>query len=684
MKFTNISKKTLLLIIFLGYGVSLFSNNKPFLAQANEGFGIIKGATSYPSDFIPAQKLCATNIETRQQHCTETEEEQGSYEIKVPPGNYIVSATLCSSYSSTFDCLSFEPVDEYSEGNFFTQASECQFEVDCFDRNNITPLILSIQRGEIVSDVKIDWYQKIPFSTTPSPAIQSNSARNLNKEAEQLVKKTELPLYYGSLEEKKAAIANLKKSLSILQQNIDNPNSLFFAQNIASQLCAAAFEIEDWSSAEKYCQLSLEIQQELQKSNPEITTHVAYSSLASIYEQLGNYKKAISTTKKAEQRHRIEETSREIMRVGGEVDSALGQKMIEIERAKFSTRIAQLAFLDQDYDLAVKYYTKAKNTRIELEQKYPSTNEDSSDLVNYPIMDSTGLGYSLLRQNKIKKAKLHFDKTYQMFKEREDFLVQKYTSNRGTNPFLGVTNQVTSVYHTYEFLYDGLQELNIEQGNYEKALEFAEERRTGAMAILLSEQLNTNYKRFDTLTIDKIKQIAKENSSTIVYYSMLTEEKLAIWVINSEGVINLRQIHLNLGNNLSISKSTQKTSLATFFTILIIFYLFICYKFKGHKLSKGALILCIPLLTLSSCQNSSTNLSFSNTKEFSNVHFSSLIQSAVTETRGINKQKRSISEQQLNCHEQNNCLRSLSEIIIEPIEDLLPDNTEEQNHLRSR
>ena len=69
-----------LVIVVLGIAVLvvgyLYLSGKPTNAPAGDsngvaiGKGVIEGSLSYPSDFIPPMRVCAEDINTKEQYCT--------------------------------------------------------------------------------------------------------------------------------------------------------------------------------------------------------------------------------------------------------------------------------------------------------------------------------------------------------------------------------------------------------------------------------------------------------------------------------------------------------------------------------------------------------------------------------------------------------------------------------------
>ncbi|MBD2774850.1 CHAT domain-containing protein [Iningainema tapete] len=116
------------------------------------------------------------------------------------------------------------------------------------------------------------------------------------------------------------------------------------------------------------------------------------------------------------------------------------------------------------------------------------------------------------------------------------------------------TNKV-SIFEEQARTYRALQQVLIAQNKTDTALEIAERGRARAFVDLLSSRLNSQIK-LQAPTIQEIKQIAKQQSSTLVQYSIIYNEfkvagkqqtkqsELYIWVIKPTGEVIFRKADL--------------------------------------------------------------------------------------------------------------------------------------------
>jgi hypothetical protein len=125
---------------------------------ANSDYGTIRGELSFPSDYMPAQKVCAEDIFTKKSYCTETRQEQRSYQLQLPPGVYYVFAVACKeSYEKDIVCQ-----DGYREKRaYYTDHVICGITYECEQVTTGNPIPVKVEPGENLSEINPqDWYSK--------------------------------------------------------------------------------------------------------------------------------------------------------------------------------------------------------------------------------------------------------------------------------------------------------------------------------------------------------------------------------------------------------------------------------------------------------------------------------------------------------------------------------------------
>jgi hypothetical protein len=119
--------------------------------------GIIEGSLSYPSDFIPPDMtICAENVTTRQQFCTNRQIKAKKYtygvgyKLTLPPGQYHLFAWLPdpAKYGAG-----------YPKGYraYYSEFVKCGQRADCPSHQ---PIVVTVVSGQAVTGVDPqDWYR---------------------------------------------------------------------------------------------------------------------------------------------------------------------------------------------------------------------------------------------------------------------------------------------------------------------------------------------------------------------------------------------------------------------------------------------------------------------------------------------------------------------------------------------
>jgi hypothetical protein len=127
--------------------------------QAQSTNSIIKGTVIYPSEILPAQKVCAQNRQTQQLFCTETKQSQREFSISVKPGSYVVFATDCTkTYRRNIICR-----DGYrSRRAYYNEHVKCGLTFQCGQKHQKnSPIVIRIAAGQTTTNIKPhDWYTK--------------------------------------------------------------------------------------------------------------------------------------------------------------------------------------------------------------------------------------------------------------------------------------------------------------------------------------------------------------------------------------------------------------------------------------------------------------------------------------------------------------------------------------------
>ncbi|HTK60190.1 MAG TPA: hypothetical protein VL283_03225 [Candidatus Baltobacteraceae bacterium] len=122
--------------------------------RAGEGSGTISGTLSYPSEAIPAQRVCALNLEDDATYCQQTVAGATAYAIPAPAGEYFVYASLED--------------DVTGKRAYDSEFVRCGLKAECKDH---TPVKIALAPDGTATADPQDWYAVGQFdlvSVTPS------------------------------------------------------------------------------------------------------------------------------------------------------------------------------------------------------------------------------------------------------------------------------------------------------------------------------------------------------------------------------------------------------------------------------------------------------------------------------------------------------------------------------------
>lgn len=105
------------------------------------GIGTVSGMLSYPSEFLPAQRVCALNLVDDKEYCLQTTAGESSYAIPAPEGEYWVYAALED--------------DATGKRAYYSEFVRCGLKAECKDHSSVTVLI---KTGETSEAHPQDWY----------------------------------------------------------------------------------------------------------------------------------------------------------------------------------------------------------------------------------------------------------------------------------------------------------------------------------------------------------------------------------------------------------------------------------------------------------------------------------------------------------------------------------------------
>ncbi len=155
MKYQILISSLLCTAISIGNTISLA------LAQSGQTNAKLKGTVIYPSEFLPAQKVCARNTQTKSLFCTETRQGQKDFTLPVSSGSYEIFARECNkvyNYNQNARCR-----DGYRDRQaYYNEVVRCGLTFQCtqkFKKNR--PIVVKISSGQTIGNIKPhDWYSR--------------------------------------------------------------------------------------------------------------------------------------------------------------------------------------------------------------------------------------------------------------------------------------------------------------------------------------------------------------------------------------------------------------------------------------------------------------------------------------------------------------------------------------------
>jgi hypothetical protein len=139
--------------------ISIGSTISSSIAQSDRQIqnATLRGTVIYPSEFLPPQKVCAENVQTKQLSCIETKQQQTNFSISVKAGTYEIFARECTtSYQTNIVCRDgYRPRRAY-----YNEHAKCGVTAECakkFKKNR--PILVRIRSRQTITNIKPhDWY----------------------------------------------------------------------------------------------------------------------------------------------------------------------------------------------------------------------------------------------------------------------------------------------------------------------------------------------------------------------------------------------------------------------------------------------------------------------------------------------------------------------------------------------
>lgn len=105
------------------------------------GVGTVAGTLAYPSETIPAQRICALNLADDKEYCQQVTDGTENFAVPAPEGEYWVYAALVD--------------DVTGKRAYWSEFARCGLKAECKDH---TPVTVKVEKGKIAQAHPYDWY----------------------------------------------------------------------------------------------------------------------------------------------------------------------------------------------------------------------------------------------------------------------------------------------------------------------------------------------------------------------------------------------------------------------------------------------------------------------------------------------------------------------------------------------
>ncbi|WP_413164559.1 CHAT domain-containing protein [Capilliphycus salinus ALCB114379] len=349
------------------------------------------------------------------------------------------------------------------------------------------------EQGAILTNIgvlygEVGQYQKALESHQQAFAI-AQQLNDLKKQGEIL---NNMGAIHKKLNQNQEALNLYKQALEILEQFQDVGWKATILTNIGLNYA----ELEQYQKAIDSYQQALTFAE--QDSN-RITEGRIYNNLGLVYSKLGESQRALDSLQKA---------------------LVIRQDLKDLPGEHTTQNDIGTVYRDSgEYEIALRYYEKA----LEIARTIQARPKEGETLSN--------IGLTLLKSGQEVEA------TNQLFQAVEIW--------ESLHPGLSDENKV-SLMDSQADTYRWLQQALIAQNQIEAALEVSERGRARAFIELLASRFNQSDVSPPPLKFEQIQEIARQQNSTLVEYSIVSEgELLYIWVISPEGSVAFRTVDMS-------------------------------------------------------------------------------------------------------------------------------------------
>ncbi|MCL6434280.1 MAG: CHAT domain-containing protein [Leptolyngbyaceae cyanobacterium HOT.MB2.61] len=360
-------------------------------------------------------------------------------------------------------------------------------------------------------------------------------AQELRDEVEQARVLNNLGKAYSALYEYAQALKHFQQSLAIAQ-TVKHPE---LELDVLGRLGDLYHHLGDYSQAWQSYQRALRISQYL---NDRHTEGRLLNLLGAIYRISGNYEKSI------EYRQRSLAIAQEFKDYHWQITNLNDLGTVYSQLNQLSKA---LEYYQRGLQIAQKQKTRAAEGRlwgsiglVYLQQgKYPEAVEvlekglaivqEVQDNRRFEASFLISLGIAFNFSNRLEEAERTLRQAMQIHEFLRAGLEDRYK---------------VSLFDIQSDVYENLQQVLVAQNRPEAALEISERGRARAFAELLAQRIyESSGSQLETSppTPEDIQQIARQQNSTIVEYSIVSPTTLFIWVIQPTGAIAFRKVNLS-------------------------------------------------------------------------------------------------------------------------------------------
>jgi len=268
----------------------------------------------------------------------------------------------------------------------------------------------------------------------------------------------------------------------------------------------------------------------------------------------------------------------------------------------------------------------------------------------------------------------------------------EYAKRSYNSQFIPVGASVIS--DQYQELYTLLQNIKIKTNQAEKALEYSERGRSLGLISLLSVK-DDPFSQFQTPNYDigRLRDVAKSQKATLIEYSIIDNKTLYIYVIQPSGAFHFRILALDTLDE--IRKNLYKKAYDPYHIVSIILLILalgigILSVRIENNMGRGRFswtLIVIALLVVAGLIIMQSHISISRAyqklaqiisrhnklaPEKDQFSFGKFTKETLTVIRGREARETPTGFTKQSCNDDNECLRILYQILIKPIESLLP------------